>query len=111
MAKVTNYATVQEAIERHLEAAEWSIEELIGHDMAVLAILNIYMANGVCKGFGQNFRNQVSIISSMRVIGIMIDRKSSYYRDNQNICLYDDLDDDINEILIVMQAAYDRIDR
>lgn len=111
MAKETNYATVQEAIERHLETAEWSIEELIGHDMAVLAILNIYMANDVCKGFGQDFHNQVSIISSTRAIGILIDRRSSYYKDDNNICLYDDLNDDINEILIVMQAAYDRMDR
>lgn len=109
MAKETDYAIVQQHIEQHLQATEWQIEEVFGHDLLVLAVLNIYMTNDLCRGFGQDFLDGKSIISSRRIISVIIGRHSSLFKDNNYICLYEDLDGDINEILMIMQAAYDRI--
>ena len=109
MAKVTNYNEVIAAIEVALSERDYFLVELVGHDLAVLAVLNIYMTNDVCKGFGQDFHNQVSIVSGRRIISVIVGRNSSMYKDDYNICDYDDLDGDINEIMIISQAAYDRI--
>lgn len=109
MAKVTNYAEVIAAIELALQEREYFLVDLVGHDLAVLAVLNIYMTNDVCKGFGQDFHNQVSIISSRQIISVIVGRNSSMYKDDFYICEYNNLEGDINEIMIISQAAYDRI--
>ena len=109
MAKVTDYAIVQQAIEAALDDGTWSIEELLGRELATLVVLNIYYTNDVCVGFGQDFHNKVSVISGRQRISVIVQSNSSMYKDDGPICRYDDLADDVNEILIVMQAAYDRI--
>ena len=110
MAKVTDYAQVQAEITRQLDSNPASIEAIIGREMTVMVILNIYMTNDVCVGFGQDLNQKVSVISSRRKISIIIDGHSSFYQDDGVICLYEDLADDIAEILIIMEAAYQRID-
>ena len=109
MAKVTNYNEVIAAIEVALQGQDYFLVDLVGHDLAVLAILNIYMTNDVCKGFGQDFHNGTSIISSRQRISVIVNKNSSMFKDDFNICLYDDLSSDIAEIIIISQAAYDRI--
>lgn len=109
MAKVTNYAEVEAEVRRQLAETEWSMVDVLGMDLTTLAVINIYMTNDYCSGFGQDFLPGVSIISSPYRISVILGAKASNYKDDNNICLYQSLADDIHEILIVMQAAYDRI--
>ena len=109
MAKITDLNTVKEAIQTALELQEWSIVDLIGFELATMCVLNIYELNDSCTGFGQDFNNKVSVISSRQRISVIDGKNSSFYKDDYPICQYNDLASDINEILIVMQAAIDRI--
>lgn len=109
MAKITDYSIVQAEIARQLALNDYDIVEILGEDLALLAVLNIYMTNDVCKGFGQDFQEKVSVISSRQRISVIIGRKASNYKNDEPICLYRDLSDDINEILMLIQTVFDRL--
>lgn len=110
MAKVTDYAAVQGEIERQLDNNPIELESILGREITVLCVVNIYMTNDVCVGFGQDFNQKVSVISSRQRISIIVDGHSSFYKDDTEICQYYHLDDDVNEILLVLNTAYQRID-
>lgn len=109
MAKITDYSEVTAEITTQLDMVETAIEDVLGRDLAILCILNIYMTNDICQGFGQDFHNGVSVISSPQRISVIVGKKSSFYKDDTNICEYTSLEDDISEIILIWTAAYDRI--
>lgn len=109
MAKIQDYSQVHAEIESQLLAQEHSITDLIGHELAVLCILNIYYTNDVCNGFGQDFKNGISIVSSPQRISVIMQGSMSYYKSEISICLYNNLADDVESILIVLQTAIDRL--
>lgn len=109
MAKITDYSEVVQEITDQLDATETTIEEVLGRDLAILCVLNIYMTNDICQGFGQDFHNGVSVISSLQRISVIVGKRSSFFKDDFAICQYEDLSDDISEILMIWTAAYDRI--
>lgn len=110
MGKIVDYAAVQAEIARQLALNDYDIVEFLGEDLTVLAVLNVYMTNDVCQGFGQDFHNGWSVISSPQRISLIYGRKSSYYKVDDNICAYESLDDDIVQILMVIQVVIDRMD-
>lgn len=109
MAKVTDYSTVATEIDAQLDATAYEIDALLGREIATLCVLNIYMTNDLCTGFGQDFNQRVSIISSRQRISVIVDHHSSNFKDDFPLCQYVDLTDDVHEILMILQAAYDRI--
>lgn len=110
MAKLMDYTEVAREIARQLALNEYDIVEYLGYDLTLLAVLNIYETNDVCKGFGQDFHNGWSVISSPQRISLIYGRKSSYYKVDDVICAYESLTDDIHEILMVIQVVIDRMD-
>lgn len=110
MAKITNYAIVQAEIARQLALTNYDVVEYLGEDLTVLAALNIYMTNDVCQGFGQDFHNGWSIITSRQRITLIYGRKASNYKNEEAICQYGDLSDDVHEILMLIQTVIDRMD-
>ena len=110
MAKIVNYAAVAAEIARQLVLTDYDIQEYLGEDLTVLAVLNIYMTNDVCQGFGQDFHNGWSIITSRQRVSMIYGKKASNYKNDEAICLYDNLSDDIHEILMLIQVVIVRID-
>lgn len=110
MAKIMDYAAVAAEIARQLALNDYDIQEYLGEDLTVLAVLNIYMTNDVCQGFGQDFHNGWSIISSRQRISLIYGKKASNYKNEEAICLYDSLSDDVHEILMLIQTVIDRMD-
>lgn len=110
MAKIVDYAAVQAEIARQLALTDYDIQEYLGEDLTVLAVLNIYMTNDVCQGFGQDFHNGWSIITSKERISLIYGKKASNYKNDSAICQYDDLSDDVHEILMLIQTVIDRMD-
>lgn len=109
MAKITDYSIIQAEIIAQLTETAYEIDALLGRELAVLVVTNIYMTNDVCVGFGQDFNQKISVISSRQRISMIVDGHSSFFKDDYPICQYIDLANDIHEILMIMQAAYDRI--
>lgn len=110
MAKIVDYAAVQAEIARQLALTDYDIVEYLGEDLTVLAVLNVYMTNDVCQGFGQDFHNGWSIITSKHRVSLIYGKRASNYKNEEAICLYDSLSDDVHELLMLIQAVIDRMD-
>lgn len=120
MSKITNLQEVATMVATLLDETEYDIVEQIGLDSTIWAIMGIYMTNDLVSGYGQDFivpmgdispydPYKVSIISYRLGVSVIIDKKASKYQDNFPLCGYEDLHDDIYQILISIQAAIDRI--
>lgn len=120
MSKVTDYAVLQQVIQEELDLHECDLVELIGSDLTIMCIMNIYLTNDVCKGFGQDFVTtepaypddagmKTSVISARQRISIITDIGMSYYKTDITLCGYEDVHGDIAYIIIIIQAVLDRI--
>lgn len=93
-------------------------EELAQHGGRILDYLTvgestdlltmIYVTNDRAAGYGVDFLGNLSVISSPTRIAIIFLGHHSFYKHDGSICLYADLEEDIHEINIVLDAALDR---
>lgn len=120
MAKVTDLSVIQQAISDMIDEKCPDLVEYIGRDAAIFCVLAIYQVNDICKGYGQDFvtragyefvgaPQKVSVISFENGISVIVDSASSRYQDRFAMCGYENLDDDLTQICICIQAAFDRM--
>ena len=109
MSKVTDYNKVLNEAKQQMADQEWIITEYMSLDNAAIIVANIYMMNDICVGFGQDVDNSVSVISSLRRISVIYDGQCGMFKHHEDLCLYESLSDDIGVILMVLQAAFDRM--
>ena len=120
MAKVTDLSVVQQAISDMIDEKCPDLVEYIGRDAAIFCVLAIYQVNNICRGYGQDFTNKtiremlsshekVSVISFENGVSVIVDSASSRYQDRFPMCGYESLDEDLTQICICIQAAFDRM--
>lgn len=120
MAKVTNLSVIQQAIAGMINEKCPDLVDYIGYDAAIFCVLAIYQTNNICSGYGQDFvpdaarmmiqgHKKVSVISFENGVSVILDSVSSRYQDRFAMCGYTDLDEDLTQICICIQAAIDRI--
>lgn len=119
--KERDYSVIREEIAQQIADSGNSLVEFIGVENTILAVMCIYLSNDLTTGYGQDYyvKNdeidsenpiKVSVISSPTRISIIIDDQMSYYRENEGLCKYEDLEDDIHEILMLIDAVIARIE-
>lgn len=120
MAKVTDLSVIQQAISGMIDEKCPDLVEYIGRDAAIFCVLAIYQTNNLCRGYGQDFvrkrgfenisdTEKVSVISFEEGVSVIVDSASSRYQDRFAMCGYEDLNEDLTQICICIQAAIDRI--
>lgn len=120
MAKVTDLSVIQQAIADMIDEKCPDLVEYIGRDASIFCVLAIYQVNNLCSGYGQDFHtlvpfpvnghpSKVSVISFENGVSVIVDSASSRYQDRFAMCGYVDLDEDLTQICICIQAAFDRI--
>lgn len=109
MSKVTDYSEILTQVTTQLSDQEWSITDFMPEDNAVIVVANIYLMNDLCAGFGQDIDNSVSVISSRQRISVIYGGRCGMFKHHENLCLYESLSDDVSVILMVLQAAFDRM--
>lgn len=109
MSKVTDYNEILNEVKQQMTGQEWTITEYMSMDSAAIIVANIYMMNDMCVGFGQDVDNSVSVISSLRRISVIYDGQCGMFKHHEDLCVYESLSDDISVILMVLQAAFDRM--
>lgn len=120
MAKVTDLSVIQQAIADMINEKCPDLVEYIGRESAIFCVLAIYQVNNICSGYGQDFYtlvpftvdghpSKVSVISFENGVSVIVDSKSSRYEDRFAMCGYTDLDEDLTQICICIQAAIDRM--
>lgn len=120
MAKVTDLSVIQQTISGMINEKCPDLVEYIGRDAAIFCVLAIYQVNDICKGYGQDFVHdiddtnlsepvKVSVISFENGVSVIADSASSRYQDRFAMCGYENLDEDLTQICICIQAAFDRM--
>lgn len=118
--KVTDLSVIQQAVSDMIYEKCPDLVEYIGRDAAIFCVLAIYQTNNLCRGYGQDFTNlagreciggaeKVSVISFEEGVSVIVDSKSSRYQDRFPMCGYENLDEDLTQICICIQAAFDRM--
>lgn len=120
MAKVTDLSVIEEVIADMINEKCPDLVAYIGYSAAIFCVLAIYQTNNLCRGYGQDFvpdaarmmihgYKKVSVISFENGVSVILDSVSSRYQDRFAMCGYVDLDEDLTQICICIQAAIDRI--
>lgn len=109
MAKVTDLNEVYAEALSQLNSMAWTVVEYIGTNNSALAVTNIYMMGDQTRGYGQDFTDGLSIISSPTRISVIHNGSASMYRQADGICGYEDLADDVQAILVTLEAAIQRM--
>lgn len=120
MAKVTDLSVIRQAISDMIDEKCPDLVATIGRDNAIWCVMAIYTTNDLCKGYGQDFalagaQNhfglcvKCSVISFELGVSVIVDSHSSRYQDRFAMCGYVDLDEDLTQICICIQAAFDRM--
>ena len=107
--KETDFAVICSNADRQLNEADYTLPELVGQATAVLVVANIYQMSDQICGFAQDFKGVISLIASPTRISVILPEGQSFIKANGDICDYDDLDDDIKNIITLIQAAIDRV--
>lgn len=109
MSKVTDYNEILTEVNKQMAGQEWSITDYMTIETAAVVVANVYLMNDLCSGFGQDIDSSVSVISSRRRISVIYGVRCGMFKHHEELCLYESLQDDISVILMVLQAAFDRM--
>ena len=118
--KETDYNVIAGMAGVLLDENNYTLTEYLGREKAKFVVMAIYTTNDFCKGYGQDFMLsddeslfgypiKVSIVSFETGVSVIVDSHSSRYQDRFPMCGYENLHDDIYQILIDIQAAFDRL--
>ena len=121
MAKVTDYNLIASTISEVMPEVCPDLPTKIGQDNAIWCVMGVYLTNDQTSGHGQDFeltqyggnylpKIKFSVISSRDRISIIENGQMSYYKDNVNLCGYENLQEDIYAICMYIQTAIDRIE-
>lgn len=109
--KVLDLKLICEEIEKQIAQRDYDLVDFVGTTLTEMIVMNIYLTNDVLKAHGQNLTEmKVSVISTKRKISVIYDGSMSWMKDYADICLYEDLTEDISNILGCIQICFDRMD-
>ena len=106
--KVTDMSTVQVVATDLLENGGGTILDFLSIEDAAICLTMIYLTNDLTTGFGQDYQNNISVVSSPSRIAILGFGRHSFYKVDDRICLYESLTDYLRDINVVLDAAIAR---
>lgn len=108
MAKVTDFNEIKAMAAQNLAMHETALTEYFSLEEATAIMTMIYLTNDITAGFGQDYLNNPSIVSSPTRIAIIYQGHMSFYKVDYQICDYLDLMDDLDCIRVTLDAAFAR---
>ena len=99
------YDTIQDVIDSTIP----TIFEYLSSQMLIYVVMNIYLNNDTSKAVTNHVNNSMTIIASEMRVSVIWDDHSTNYRCRVPLCLYENLDDDISNILSCIDICIDRL--
>lgn len=106
--KVTDYNVVLAAATNKLEKDTCLILDYLTMDEAAQCMTMIYLCSDLMDAITMDYTGNISVIASPYRIAILYLKHQSFYKGDTPICLYNDLEEDINEIALRLEAALER---
>lgn len=107
--KVTDLNQIRLTVDAYLGLMDWTILEFVDKETATLIVTNIYLTNDKLKGHGQDIENILSVISTRNGISVISNHTASRMNVDYELCEYNDLQDDISNIMNCLEAALTRL--
>lgn len=108
MAKETNPLAIMQAVKQYVSKQGSYLDRWLSETEICNVIVTIYGAAGEQKAVGQDYTGRVSIIASDRRISIIADGVMSFYQSDFPMVEGNDLEEDITEIGLTVDAAVQR---
>lgn len=109
--KELDFNKITAEIKSQLEQTDFDITNLLGETMAIYVVLGIYLTNDILDAHGQDFKELgVSVITTKCRCSVIVGPRMSWMKSYMPICGYINLHMDIESILMIIQACFDRID-
>lgn len=99
------YDTIQDVIDSTIP----TIFEYLPSQMLIYVIMNIYLNNDTSKAVTNHVNNSMTIIASEKSVSVIWDGHSTNYRIRVPLCLYENLVDDITNILSCIDMCVNRL--
>lgn len=106
--KVRDLNEIAAEASRVLSQAEYKIDDYLSHDESVELVTMIYITNDSTAGHGIDYVGNISVVASTQRIAIIFLGHHSFYKHDGAICEYEDLTEDVEEILMCLDAALSR---
>lgn len=106
--KETDYNVVYTAAETRLNQGDCLILDYLTMDEAAQCMTMIYLCTDVMDAITMDYAGNISVIASPYRIAVLYLKHQSFYKDDTPICLYSNLADDMNEIVLRLDAALGR---
>lgn len=103
--KVTDLGQIQQMATDIIAENGSALLDFLTLQEAINVLVTIYVTNDQCSGVGQDFDNNLSIVSSLHRVGIIFQRHVGIYVSETSLCGYDDLSVDISYINMCIDAA------
>ena len=106
--KVTDYNVVLTAATNKLNEDAWLILDYLTIDEAAQCMTMIYLCSDLMDDLTMDYTGNITVIASPYRIAILYLKHQSFYKGDTPICLYEDLEKDLNEIALRLDAALER---
>lgn len=106
--KVTDYNVVQAAATKELEKNSGLILDYLTRDEAAQCMTMIYLCSDLMDAITMDYTGNISVIASPYRIAILYLKHQSFYKGDTPICMYEDLEEDMYEISLRLDAALER---
>jgi hypothetical protein len=107
--KIENLTELYDTIQMVIDNTQPTIIDYMTPQMLTYVIMNIYLNNDTSKSVTNHVNNSMTIIASEKSISVIWDDHSTNYRIRVPLCLYENLSDDIGNILSCIDICIDRL--
>lgn len=107
--KIENLTELYDTIQWIIGNTQPTIIDYMSPQMLTYVIMNIYLNNDTSKAVTNHVNNSMTIIASEKRVSVIWYEKSTNYRIRVPLCLYENLVEDIGNILSCIDICIDRL--
>lgn len=107
--KIENLTELYDVTLMAIDNLQPTIIDYMSPQMLTYVIMNIYLNNDTSKAVTNHVNNSMTIIASEKSVSVIWDGHSTNYRIRVPLCLYENLSDDIGNILSCIDICIDRL--
>lgn len=107
--KIENLTELYDITQMIIDSTHPAIIDYMPSQMLTYVIMNIYLNNDTSKAITNHVNNSMTIIASEMRVSVIWDDHSTNYRIRVPLCLYENLTDDIGNILSCIDICIDRL--
>lgn len=107
--KIENLTELYDTIQLVIDSTQPTIIDYMPSQMLIYVVMNIYLNNDTSKAVTNHVNHSMTIIASEKRVSVIWNEQSTNYRIRIPLCLYENLSDDIGNILSCIDICIDRL--